>query len=57
MMAYLGWLAALPLLVYFCPLWNSSVLCVLTLGLLAIVLAVIYAIARELWILHEFRDM
>jgi hypothetical protein len=57
MMANLGWLGALPLLIYFCPLWNSIVLCVLNLGLLVIALAVACAIARELWILHEFRDM
>lgn len=56
-MASFGWLVALPLLIYFCPVWNSNLLCVLNIGLLAMALVFVLAITRELWILHKFRDM
>jgi hypothetical protein len=56
-MTHPGWLIAIPLLIYGCLGWDSSIFCLL-IGVPAVVaLAAVVAIVRELWVLHIFRDM
>ena len=56
-MPHLGWLLALLPLACGCPTCDSTVTCLLIAGSLAAVFVFVSAMARELWLLRNLRDM
>ena len=56
-MPHLGWLFALLPLACGCPTCDSTVVCLLIAGALAAAIVVALALAQELWLLRNFREM
>jgi len=56
-MPHLGWLFALLPLACDCPTCDSTIACLLIAGTLAAVVVLLLAIAQELWLLRNFREM
>ena len=56
-MPHLGWLIALLPLACGCPTCNSTLTCLLIAGALAAAIVVVLAMAQELWLLRNFREM
>lgn len=56
-MPHLGWLFAVLPLVCKCPTCDNTIVCLLTVGALATVIVPTLAVARELWLLCNFREM
>ena len=56
-MPHLGWLFALLPLACGCPTCDSTVVCLLIAGALAAAIVVALALAQELWLLRNFREL
>lgn len=50
-------LAAVAALAYGCVVWHGTVLCVFIAAVVAAAGAFAFALLRELWILHQLKDM
>lgn len=56
-MPHLGWLFVLLPLACGCPTCDSTLVCLLIAGALAAAIVGVLAIAQELWLLSNFREM
>ncbi len=56
-MPHPGWLFALLPLACGCPTRDSTIFCLLIAGALAAAIVVVLAIAQELWLLRNFREL
>ncbi len=57
LMPLLVGLLAVAALAYGCVVWHGTLLCVFIAAVVAVAGVFVFALLRELWILHQLKDM